>query len=270
MQGLKKVTAAINGSTAYQKDSLVWIAAKPVAGFVVRDTLSCSVSRAFNFTNNSIGASPLTYTWKFGDNTTATTTHPYKTYATAGNYTVWLIAKTALGCTDSASKVVNPSNSSLNTAFTIDTPSLCLKGNAFTVTNTSSPSSGTLVTYELNWGDGATTAPTGSVQHSYKNAGTYVVKLKAASTAGCSDSVLKSVQVHPQPVADFISNPFIGCAPLQTQLTNSSWVSGGTLSYLWELGQGDTSTKAQPSKTFTVGRALCYKTNSYYQQRLQT
>jgi PKD repeat protein/photosystem II stability/assembly factor-like uncharacterized protein len=257
--GFKKVTAAINGNTAYQKDSLVWIAVKPTANFIVRDTLSCSVSRAFNFTNNSGGASQLTYTWKFGDNTTATATHPYKTYATAGAYTVWLVAKTTTGCTDSVSKVVNPSNSSLNTAFTIDSASLCLKGNVFTVTNTSSPSAGTIVSYELQWGDGATTIPTGSVQHSYKTDGTYTVKLKAASTAGCSDSIMKNVQVNPQPVADFNSNPFTGCAPLQTQFNNSSSVSNGTLTYLWQLGQGDTSTKIRPEKTFAVGGLYAVK-----------
>jgi hypothetical protein len=68
----------------------------PLAGFtVVEDGLSTT------FTNTSVNAT--LYQWNFGDGQTSSQANPVHVYATNGNYTVTLIAKTQCGFADTIS-----------------------------------------------------------------------------------------------------------------------------------------------------------------------
>jgi len=51
------------------------------------------------------------------------------------------------------------------------------------------------------------------------------------------------------PVAAFTATPTVGTSPLAVQFTSTS--TGAPTSYLWEFGDGTTSTVANPSKTYT-------------------
>ncbi|MDD4971369.1 MAG: PKD domain-containing protein, partial [Paludibacter sp.] len=94
----------------------------PIVAFQ-SDTTVC-VGKPINFTNTSTisDGSVLTYKWNFGDNTTSTTTNGTKTYNSAGNYPVKLIATSINGCIDSIVRnitavdnpVVNPITGSKN------------------------------------------------------------------------------------------------------------------------------------------------------------
>jgi spore germination protein YaaH len=60
---------------------------------------------------------------------------------------------------------------------------------------------------------------------------------------------LSGTPIQP-PVADFTGSPRSGTAPLTVNFTNNS--SGTISSYLWEFGDGTTSTATQPSKTYNT------------------
>ena len=51
-----------------------------------------------------------------------------------------------------------------------------------------------------------------------------------------------------QPVANFVANKVNGCAPLTVQFTSLS--TGNPSSYLWDFGNGNTSTLINPSASY--------------------
>ena len=86
-----------------------------------------------------------------------------------------------------------------------------------------------------------------SVTHSYQAAGTYRIRLIIRDTIYCNsgDSVLKEFNLAPLVVARFeLPN---GCAPYTTEIENTS-IAGQT--YLWDFGDGTTSTEKTPVKIF--------------------
>ena len=53
-----------------------------------------------------------------------------------------------------------------------------------------------------------------------------------------------------QVTANFTALPVTGCAPIVVQFTSTS--TGSPVSWLWDLGNGTTSTLQNPSKTYTT------------------
>jgi gliding motility-associated-like protein len=84
--------------------------------------------------------------------------------------------------------------------------------------------------------------------HTYTGAGTYTVTMIAEHVNGCSDTTQFQVVAHPLPIASFSLMPAQSCtAPVTVQAINSS---AGAMGYVWDLGNGTTSTLDQPTVTF--------------------
>ncbi len=64
------------------------------------------------FTNTTVGGT--TFSWNFGDGTSAFASNPSHIYAAAGNYFVTLIVTTAGGCSDTISKLINVGTAGLD------------------------------------------------------------------------------------------------------------------------------------------------------------
>src|SRR5678815_3286921 len=58
-----------------------------------------------------------------------------------------------------------------------------------------------------------------------------------------------SLQMSASPQASFTANQTLGCVPLTVQFTNSST---GAATYYWDLGNGNTSSLANPVNVFTT------------------
>ena len=91
--------------------------------------------------------------------------------------------------------------------------------------------------------------------HLYSAAGTYTVTLTVTDSAGSEGSVTKQVVVHLAPTADFthtesgLASSFDG--------TSSTATDGATITgYLWNFGDGETSTEAKPVHTLCRRRHL--------------
>ncbi|TAE48278.1 MAG: PKD domain-containing protein, partial [Bacteroidetes bacterium] len=77
----------------------------------------------------------------------------------------------------------------------------------------------------------------------------YDVKLKVRNADGCTDSLTRSSFIFvTQPLPDFIVSPQINCPG--TPSTFVSLASGAGLSYLWDFGDGNTSTLANPTHAY--------------------
>jgi PKD repeat protein len=104
--------------------------------------------------------------------------------------------------------------------------------------------------FEWDFGDGTgSTTPAASFTHQYwnndpDNDTTYIIRLVARNNEGCSDTTYRTIGILPHVVAAFGISDSVGCSPLTVALTNSS--SGGLLSYLWDFGNGTSSTNPSP------------------------
>ena len=127
--------------------------------------------------------------------------------------------------------------------FAINAPAQCFAVNQFVFTNSSTVSTGTL-TYLWSLGDGAT-ATTTNVTHTYAAPGNYIVKLIADVGGICKDSITYSVVVYPTPVADFTVQTVCENLPLPI-INRTSNNTTTTLNYLWDFGNGQSSTLRNP------------------------
>ncbi len=112
-------------------------------------------------------------------------------------------------------------------------------------------SSGTITTWEWDFGDGATSTaqhPT----HEYSMPGTYTVTLTVTGSGG-SDTETKASYItvtHAPPVAAFSATPRTGHAPLNVTFTDTS--TGAITAWQWDFGDGDTSTVQHPMHEYAA------------------
>jgi PKD repeat protein len=116
-------------------------------------------------------------------------------------------------------------------------------------TNTST---GTIITTQWDFGDGASDTST-NPSHTYTKAGTFNAKLTVSNSSGSSSKtasviVTAPAPVVPAPVANFTLSASNGTAPLTVQFTDTS--TGTVVSRLWNFGDGSTDATQNPSHTF--------------------
>ncbi len=111
-------------------------------------------------------------------------------------------------------------------------------------------SGGRPTSWHWDFGDG-TSSTTQNPQHTYTTPGTYTVTLTATNEYG-SDTETKTdyITVYGPVTAQFTANVTGGTAPLAVQFTDLS--TGGPTSWLWDFGDGNTSTAQNPQHTYTT------------------
>ena len=117
--------------------------------------------------------------------------------------------------------------------------------------NTSSMSSGTLTTYNWNFGDG-TISSFESPTHTYSTQGTYTVTLIVGSIIGCYDTTLKVITLNPLPIANFsFAN---GCQFAPVLFTDNSVKQQDVINqWNWDFGDGSVNQTSQnPTHTYTT------------------
>ncbi len=189
------------------------------------------------------GNEVVSWAWDFGDGSTDTVAAPSHLYASAGIYTVTLIATTPYCANIGSLPVVVEAkpNAGFNTSPMVGCSPLTV---AFTNTSTGA------VSQVWDFGDGAgTTDP--SPTHTFINLGTAdsvrTVTLIVSTSAGCTDTATVDVVVSPAVQALFTHDALPGCAPVDVQFTNNST---GANAYSWDFGDGATSTATSPAHQY--------------------
>lgn len=183
------------------------------------------------------------YLWDFGDGNNSTMQSATHQYQLAGVYTVSLTMTNSNGCTATATLplTVYPAPDAGFTATN------ACEASGVQITNTSTISSGSIVNYFWDFGDGNNLSGTVNPTHVYNSAGVYTITLVAISDNGCTDTVSYQVTVYPLPVPGFLYGVAEGCGPLAVPFTDSSFVATGTIvSWHWDFGNGTTSTLQNP------------------------
>ena len=197
-----------------------------------------------DFTDQSQNA--IDWNWNFGDGYAGIPQHPTHTYQDTGTYIVSLVTRDTSGCSSFYEMpqriIVHPVPQANLTAANI---SGCQPITA-TFQNLSQGATSAV----WNFGDGGTSTDF-SASHEYTEAGNYLVDLIAMNQYGCADTMQSQQPINvlaaPQPF--FSANNTTGCAPLNITFYNGSLNVEGP-SYLWDFGNGQTSTAANPQVVF--------------------
>lgn len=201
---------------------------------------TCQPPFLINFRDQSAGPGTLSYSWNFGNGTTSTAQNPSTTYNTAGTYSVKLSVQSDLGCSGTTTKDIVIAGKT--TDFT--PPSSICVGQTINIQNNSVPAP---VSSFWSFSDGTTSSQINPVK-TFLSGGTYQVKL-INNYGNCRDSITKNITVISSPAVDFSSNDSVSCdAPFAVQFTDKSPAAS---TWLWDFGDGTTSTEQNPGHTYT-------------------
>ncbi len=222
------------------------------ADFDVSDNAICK-GETINFKAKNInGANIAVYNWNFGDGNGITSTIDLVShlYTTTGTYTVSLTITDITGCKDSLIKNLFVTVGGPTAVFTANNTGLCLS-NSINF-NDSSYGTSAIQKWIWNYGDGIIdTLTSPPFSHTYANAGNYSVSLKVIDANGCTDSIVKnSYLIISKPVADFNTADTLSCSTKGIVFNNLS--AGPNLTYLWNFGDGTTSTAINPVHTYAA------------------
>jgi gliding motility-associated-like protein len=176
------------------------------------------------FTDSTVTIAAVTRTWYFGDGTTSNADNPVHQYRSPGTYSVKLVIKSSLGCTDSVSypaliKVVKSPVASI-----VGSDSICSGAINFSALLSADTSKVTSWTWSFGNGNTSTlqTPPT-----QIFSAGTFANKLTLVNSSGCSSTVIKPLTV--------LANPVLQSTPDTTicEATKASLIASGGSSYAW-------------------------------------
>lgn len=218
---------------------------------------------------DSVGCIPLTvdfadtialgkrYEWNFGDGSptiVTTTPNTSHTYNDIGDYRVRLISIDSASCNiaDTAYVTIRARSNEAHLAMTVTKLPPC-ESFLYQFNNTSTPPPGyNFQPDDFTWdfGDGtviSTNAP--SITHQYAASGIYNVKLYLNDSIFCNspDSAVFQLRVASALVAQFTTPPS-GCTPYYAVFDNTSL---GGQSFVWDFGDGTTSTEAYPTHLYT-------------------
>jgi len=199
-----------------------------------------------NFAATNIGQSNIdTWSWVFGDGGTSTEQNPTHVYSASGTFTAQVTAA-GIGGSTTDSVVIQA---------VVPPPSITISaepqsGEApfyvhFTAINTGGPVS----SWVWFFGDGDSSTEQNPT-HTYILWGTYIVQAIATGSGGYStDTIFIEVTVR-RPYVTISAEPQAGAPPLTVNFTVIN-DGGPDTAWMWEFGDGGTSTERNPTHIFT-------------------
>ncbi|MFN0049022.1 MAG: PKD domain-containing protein, partial [Cytophagales bacterium] len=233
-----------NSGCADTKVQTISVYTNPVASFT--NSASTCFGQSTTFTNNSsISAGTIaSRVWDFGDGTTSNLLNPSRAFTQDGTYRVFLTVTSNRSCTDTTSKLITVSQKPTARFIQND---VC-KGSQMSFTNQSSGISNS-TSFTWNFGDFVGTSSAQSPNYTYINPGAYNVTLTVSNLNGCEEATSKLVNVFDAAVANFSKKDT--CEGNVFPFTNLSTLNAGTMSYLWNFGNGTISSNTEPAVIYS-------------------
>ena len=191
-----------------------------------------------NVTDSSLNA--VSWKWSWGDGDTTFTQASQHTFTTVPQDKIKLFAKDVNGC----EKNYELDNIQLPAAVFMQSDTIGCNPKQIQFTDSSKNA------YQWLWkfGNGSTS----TVQNpgvNYNSTGNFTPTLIITDSFGCKDTVDGKTIAITEPQADFSYTKSAGCIPVIVQFQNAS---SGATNYLWNFGDGSTSTLQNPNHIYTT------------------
>ncbi|MBT7826145.1 MAG: PKD domain-containing protein, partial [Bacteroidetes bacterium] len=232
------VVTNVNGCSD-STSNIIKVDSLPIPDFVFNNVCLQDTTQFLDKSTGE-GVPILIYYWNFGDGSNSFDQNPKHYYQNPGTYIVTLRIVNSNGCFDSITKTINIYPLPI-ASFSFDTISCVLQSIPFINSSIGGSS------YYWNFGDGniaSSNTSNPNTSHTYIDTGFYFITLIATTAYGCKDTLIKQIEVIQEPDAKFTMNPDSGCAPLDVNYSNLS--KGKYVSYVWDFGNGTTSTLENP------------------------
>lgn len=195
---------------------------------------------------------PNYWMWDLGNGTTSFNQNSSTTYLTPGTYTVKLVVKN----NNSEDSIIKEKYITVFASPTVQfsgTPREgCLPLNT-QFTDNSTSVAGAIANWQWDFGDGENSTiqnPT----HTYTAAGNFNVSLRVTSSEGCKASLTipSFIQIDTPAIPQFTASEVNFCNhPANVQFINST-TGKEPLTYLWDFGDGQSSTAKSPAHTYNA------------------
>ena len=139
----------------------------------------------------------------------------------------------------------------------------CLNEGALNFTDASTALTGDLASWEWNFGDGTGNSIAANPSYEYSSGGSFNVSLIVTNEYGCSDTIIQTVTVYPEPMSDFdyslnglIANAtdLSGCVGDSIIAINLSTVDApdSIVVYDWNFDDGGSSSELHPTHIYST------------------
>ncbi|MGQ0828904.1 MAG: PKD domain-containing protein [Bacteroidota bacterium] len=229
-----RVTDA-NGCVA--NESVVVTQPAPIITTATGSTTICKGQNTTISASSTGGNGGYIYSWSGGGTGSVQIVSP-------SNPTVYVVVTTdAKGCTGNTTSVTVDVTSLTAANLSVSPGSSICFGKSATVSSSVTGNTGPVV---INWSNGLGSG-NGPFTVSPANSTTYTVTV----TDACSNTVYStvSVVVNQLPIIDLAPLSGVGCDKTTVNFTNNSINTGAQ--YLWDFGDGTTSTQINPSHSYT-------------------
>jgi PKD repeat protein len=228
----------------YEKD--ITVSAKPKALFTLEESRGCS---PFEISIQNLSSGAETFSWNFGNTETSSESNPLHVfYNTSSEPQEFIVTLEAIGNNNCISRMernitVLPQPT---IEFTTESNTGCHPFLPVMENNSTGASR-----FQWIFGDG-NTSDKRNPEHVFLNPSGSIVKkqpvqLRGWSEYGCETLFTDTITINPSPTAEIISSQQSGCAPFNPEIENKSSFAQ---QYSWNLGEGITSTDAQPEVIF--------------------
>ncbi len=247
----------------------VTVRAAPTASFTSSPQAPSGTLVSFDagasFDPNSGGAIS-SYAWNFGDGSApGSGASPTHAYASPGTYTVSLVVTDNFGIPSTAATQQLTVGMNPTGAFTLSPLAPSGTSVGFNAAGSSdSNTSGSVVSYAWNFGDGSAAGSGVTPTHAYASLGTYSISLVVTDNSGRSSiAVTHQVTVGANPTGAFTASAAASDVGMPVSFnaggSSDSNTGGSVVSYAWNFGDGSaagsgvTPTHAYPSPgTYTI------------------
>lgn len=213
--------------------------------FSINRINQCIKDNKYTFLYTGDSSKITSIEWDFGDGSSDTGLFVSKRYSVAGNYFVKLtVVSNGITYTNEKIVTLNKIDASFNTTQLSDAASYSFFSNE----------TGNLSVKQFSWslGDGCT-ANNSSVTHTFFP-GNYSVKLILKDENNCIDSTTNSIVISTMPATNiqafFTVNDSFQCASSNSFHFKNLSTTACNINYLWQFGDGTTSTLFEPTKTY--------------------
>ncbi|MFK8037304.1 MAG: PKD domain-containing protein [Crocinitomicaceae bacterium] len=184
------------------------------------------------------------YYYDFGNGDSAFVEDPVYAFDTPGTYTVTYTAESNQQCTASESQTITVYG---KPSVDFSASNQCIYDNVDFISLSTVTSS---LIDSLAWDfDDNSFAHDSLESHLYNSAGNFDIRLFVRSNHGCTDSITKTITIHPAPQSSYSANN--DCENIGIPFTNLSSVSNGTIiNYNWNFDDGNSSSVFNPTHTF--------------------